>query len=184
MADEKAPAEGAEAAAPAGPKMIMGLPLLTLIFAVLNVAVMGGGLYYVIFVNLLYKKPAITDEQVVNEIKKKEESKKKLLDENGYFTENYAETVITLRSEQGGKPHYATVELSLVCGSENCISQLKGNKAKVEDVFQTAIGSRSYTELSSLDVKFRMKHEILSRINSILKDTAVTDVLFTNFLVQ
>lgn len=181
MADEKA-AEPAEA--PAGPKMILGLPLPQFLFVVINLLIMLGGLGFIVHASLIYKKPAITDDAVVAEIKKKEAARLKKLDESGFYTEPYQEMTITLRGEQGGKTHYATLEAALVCGSENCINQLKENRAKVEDAIQTAMGSRSYTELGSLEVKFRVKHEIMTKVNTFLVDTAVTDVLFTSLLIQ
>ena len=91
---------------------------------------------------------------------------------------------ITLRGEQGGKSRYATMESALVCGSESCKAQVEENKAKVLDIIQTVVSARSYTELTSLESKFRLKHEILNQINSFLKDTAAVDFLFTNFLIQ
>lgn len=184
MADEKAAPEATAEAPPAGPKMILGLPLMQFVFVAVNALVMIGGLAFIVHASLVYKKPAITEDAVVAEIKKKEAARLKLLDERGFFTENYQEMVITLRGEQGGKTHYATVEVSLVCGSENCIAQLKENRAKVEDAFQGVVGARSYTELGSLEVKFRVKHEIMGKINSFLKGTAVLDVLFTNMIIQ
>lgn len=182
MADEKAPDESAKDA-PAGPKLIMGLPLPQVIFAALNLVVMLGGLYFIIQTALLYKKPPITEEQAVKEIEKKE-AKAQETQGSGFFAEPYAEMVITLRTVPGGHNRYATVETTIVCGSEACLAQLKGNKAKVEDAIQSAVSARSYNELGSLEVKFRVKHEILGRVNSFLKDTAATDVLFTNFVVQ
>lgn len=178
MADEKA---NEEAAPPAGPKIILGLPLPKFIFVALNVLVMLGGLGFVVWASLLYKKPVITDAQVVKEVTKKAPTE---AIPEGIFIENYPEMTITLRSQQGGINRYATVEVSMLCGSQSCLDQVKANKAKVEDAIQTALSSRSYAELGSLEVKFRVKHEIAGRVNSFLQNAAVVDVLFTNFIVQ
>jgi len=181
MADEKAP-ESEKEEAPAGPKKILGLPLPQFAFLAINILVMLGGLGFIVWASLVYKKPAITEEQAVKEITKKAEKKPE--ETPGVFVENYPEMTITLRSQQGGKTHYATVEVSLVCGSSACFDQVKANKAKIEDAIQTSMSARSYAELGSLEVKFRVKHEIAGRVNGFLKDAAVVDVLFTNFLVQ
>lgn len=183
MADEKSPDGAKKEDAPAGPKLIMGFPLPTVIFAVVNLLVMAGGFYVILQAALLYKKPPITDSQAVKEIQKKEEKEVVVLGD-GFFTESYPETTITLRGQRGGRSRFATVEVSVVCGSEECLRQVKGNKAKVEDAIQTAVGARSYAELSSLEVKFRVKHEILTAINGFLEKTAAVDILFTNFVVQ
>lgn len=180
MADEKDAKE--KEAAPAAPKKILGMPLPQLAFAVLNLIVVLGGLAYTIQISLLYKKPAITESQVQEEIKKK--LVKKVEPENGFFTESYSELIINLKGQQGGKPHFVQTEVAIACGSEKCLQQIKENKAKVLDAIQTVISQRSFTELGSLEAKFRIKHEIQTMVNSWLKDTAVTDVLFTTFLVM
>jgi len=183
MADEKK--EGEEAEAPKGPKLIMGLPLVIFIFLALNVVIMLGGTGYIVWAMLLFKKPPITNTQVVTEIQKKVEKKLPSVVSNGeLFIENYAEMTVNLRSQTGGKNHYATVEVSLACATENCQNQVKGIKAKVEDTVQSAIAARSYTELNSLETKFRLKHEITQKVNSFLKDAAIVDVYFQNFVVQ
>jgi flagellar FliL protein len=182
MADKEAPKDKEEKdEVPAGPKKILGLPLPTFAFVAVNVLVMAGGLGFVVWASLLYKKPRITDEQVVKEVQK---AAVKEAPATAFLTESYPEMTITLKSLQGGKNRYATVETVIVCGSEECLAQVKGNKAKIEDAIQNGISSRSYSELTSLEVKFRVKHEILSKVNSFLKDTAATDILFTNFVVQ
>lgn len=182
MADEKAAAP-ADAAAPAGPKLIMGMPLPAFLFVVVNVLVMLGALGFIVHASLLYKKPAITDEQATAEITKVE--KKKVVETGDeVLVISYPETTITLRGEQGGKTRYATVESAIVCGSEECQSQINENKAKVQDTIQTVMSARSYTELTSLETKFRVKHEILNQVNAFLKDTAAVDFLFTSFLIQ
>jgi len=181
MADEKDKAEKPADDAPAGPKKIMGLPLLQFVFVAVNILVVVGSVYMITQISLLYKKPAITDAQVVQEIQKKV---KKVETGDGFFTEAYPEMMINLKGPVGGKLHIAQVETAIVCGSEACIAQLKENKARIEDAIQGVISQRSYTELGSLEVKFRVKHEILNIVNGWLKNTAATDVLFTSFTVN
>lgn len=175
--DEKAEKEEA----PAGPKKIMGLPLPLFGFVAGNVLVMLGGLGFIVWASLIYKKPRITNEQVVQEVKKAAAPKEA---PTAFLTETYAESTITLRGLQGGKNHYATVETVVVCGTDECLAQVKGNKAKIEDAIQSSLSARSYAELNSLEMKFRVKHEILTKVNSFLKGTAATDLLFTTFVVQ
>ncbi len=180
MADAKAEKEEV---APEGPKRILGLPLPIFIFVAVNLLVMLGAFGFIVYATLVYKKPAITEDMAQSEITKKEK-KIAALPEQGYIAISYPEMTISLRSEQGGKTHYATIEATLVCGTAECEAQVKENKAKVEDAIQTVMSARSYLELSSLETKFRVKHEILGQVNSFLKDTAAVDLLFTSFLIQ
>jgi flagellar basal body-associated protein FliL len=181
MADEKAPAEAVKDEAPAGPKMIMGMALPTFLFVAVNVVVMAGAFGFIVQASLFYKKPAITDAQATAEIQRAE---KKIVTGDEVIAVSYPEMTVTLRGEQGGKTHYATLEASVICGSEACKEQVDENKAKIQDAIQTVMSARSYTELISLETKFRVKHEILNMVNSFLKETAAVDLLFTSFLVQ
>ncbi|HEY8280802.1 MAG TPA: flagellar basal body-associated FliL family protein [Bdellovibrionota bacterium] len=185
MADDKAAAGKEEAAdaAPAGPKMVMGLPLMTFLFFAVNLLAMAGGLGFIVYSSLIYKKPAITESQVQAEINKVEQ-KKAVQVGSDFITIPFAETIITLRGEQGGKPRYAVLEAVFVCGSADCEEQIRENKAKVEDAIQTVFGARTFTELSSLNTVFRVKHEVLGKVNSFLVDTAAVDLLFSSFLIK
>lgn len=181
MADEKA--EKKEAEAPAGPKKILGMPMMQAILVLGNVLVVLGAFGYIVWASLIYRKPAITEPQAVKEIVKKVETEETVAVE-GVFTESYPEMTITLESQKGGRNRYATVEVVLLCGSEECLAQVKANRAKIEDAIQSTISSRSFSELASLEVKFRVKHELVGKVNSFLRGVAVVDVLFTNFIVQ
>ena len=183
MAEEKNAAEKDVSDVPVGPKLIMGMPIPVFAFVALNVLVMAGAFAFIVHASLVYQKPAITDAQVESEVTTAE--KKKAIDlGQEYIVINYPEMTVTLRGQQGGRPHFATVETSLVCGTESCKAQVEENRAKVEDAIQSVLGARSYSELGSLEVKFRVKHEILGHVNSFLKNTAAVDFLFTNLLIQ
>lgn len=185
MADEKPKEAAAAEEAPSGPKLIMGMPLPLFGFVALNVLTMLGGIGYITWVSLLYQKPPITEamasQAIQSKVKQKvehtEASTKEILADLEPMT-------IILKTARGGKNHYIAVHASLSCPSEKCAQQIKALKAKVEDTVQTAFAARSFTELSQLETKFRVKHEIITRINAYLTDTAITDLYFNEFLVQ
>lgn len=180
MAEEKKEATAAEV--PKGPKIIMGLPLISFLILAINSLVLLGGFGYVYWVSMIYKPPMITEHVAQEEIKKVAKKAVEIGDE--YLIDAHQERTITLSGAKGAKLHYAVIEFALVCGNESCLQQVKLNKAKVDDIVQTALGRRTYTELGSLEIKFRVKHEIITEINGFLKDTVLKDFLFTNFLIQ
>ena len=185
MAEEKDKADAA-AEAPAGPKIIMGMTIPVLAFVALNVLTMLGGLGYIVFASLLYKPKPILEEQVVAEISKKVE-KKSAADGTGdgdIHVEAFAEMTVNLKGVTGGKNHFATVEPALECSSAGCLAQVKQYKAKIEDLIQTKIASKSFTELGALETRFRLRHEIIQEINTFITDGAVTNLYFTSFVVQ
>ena len=170
--------------APSGPKVIMGLPLLLFIFFTLNILVTLGALGLIIHSQLIYKKPPITDDQVETELQKKIDTKKVDSEKASVFTEVFPPMTINLRGQQGGRGHFASVETVILCPTDVCLAQVKTFRAVIEDSIQESIGAHSLSEMASLETKFRIKHEILSKVNSLLKGTAATEVLFTSFVVQ
>ena len=195
MADEKkdaaaaapaaTPAAGGEAEAPAGPKLIMGLPLPLFAFTAVNLLAMIGGIGYIIWVSLIYQKPPITEEYASQDIQKTLEQKVADHEVNAQeILVPLSEMTILLKTARGGKSHYITVKAFLSCPSQDCADQAKALKAKADDAIQTAFSARSFTELSQLETKFRIKHEIITKVNSFLKDTAITDLYFEEFIVQ
>lgn len=184
MADKE---EKTEAAAPAGPKMIMGMTIPVLAFALINLLTMLGGLGYIVFASLLYHPKPILDEQVVAEIAKKAE-KKAAADatagDGDIHVEAFSEMTVNLKGVTGGKDHFATIEPALECTNAACIEQVKEYKAKIEDLIQSKISTKSFTELGALETRFRLRHEIIQEINSFITAGAVTNLYFTSFVVQ
>lgn len=199
MAEEKkpeaapaapAPKDAAAAAAPAAevkpPRLILGFPLLVAVLLVLNLLVMTGGVGFLGWYKLVRKTPVLTETQAAKEIEAKVAPKTAVAvpHGDGKYLETYAERTINLRSMRGALSHYVTLEIVLECPTEECLRQAKNLRSKVEDTIQSAISRRSYTELSSLEAKFRLKHEMLSKINGFLRDTVATELYFTSFIIQ
>jgi flagellar basal body-associated protein FliL len=183
---EKEP-EPAAAEAPAGPKMIMGMTIPVLAFVLLNVLTMIGGLGYITFTSLLYKPKPILEEQVVSEISKKADKKSSADAKSGdsdLQIETFSEMTINLKGVTGGKNHFATIEPALECSNSACMSQVKDYKAKIEDLIQSKISAKSFTELGALETRFRLRHEIIQEINVFVTEGAVTNLYFTSFIVQ
>ena len=130
MADEKPAAEEA----PAGPKLIMGMPLPVFLFVVLNVVVIGGAFYFIVNASLIYKKPAITEEQAAAEVTKAEKKKAVTTGEE-ILTISYPEMTITLRGEQGGKTRKisdATIEAAITAEIRLILQGIKPNETLLE----------------------------------------------------
>lgn len=188
MADDKKEAEAtAEAAAPSGPKLIMGMPLPIFGFLVLNALVMLGGFGYIFYVSMIYKPKPILEEQAVTEITKKVDKKSAASDASGgagVFIEQFQEMVVNLKVGVGSKSHFANIEPAIECSNAACIDQVKEYRARLEDLVQTKIASKSFTELNALETRFRLRHEFIQEANTFITAGAVTNLYFTSFLVQ
>jgi flagellar basal body-associated protein FliL len=184
MADEKKPAEGAAAEAPKQPKIILGFPLPIFILIALNLLVMSGGLGYLTWFKILRKSPVLTEESAEKQVLSAAKPAVTTPVNTGIFTEVYPERTINLRSARGGTSHYVTVEVAIECGNEECQQALKAIRAKVEDTIQSSFAQKSYTELSTVDAKFRMRHQMLEKINSFLLKSPALDLYFSSLIIQ
>lgn len=183
MADEKK--DEAAAAAAMGPKTIMGMTIPVLALIAANLIVMLGGVGYIVYVGMVYKPKPITEAQVVAEVTKKIEKKTANAETDGdIHVEAFSEMTVNLKTGAGGKNHYATIEPAIECSNAACVDQVREFKAKIEDLIQTKIASKSFTELNALETRFRLRHEIIQEMNTFITEGAVTNLYFTNFVVQ
>lgn len=174
---------GAEAEKP--PMRIAGLSLPVFILALLNFLVMAGGLGAVVYFRLIYKPPIITEQMAMQEVEKENNKVKEAEAElDTRKTLDLPPLIINLRTERGGKNHYASVKVVIECSNEACFQELTDAKPQLLDSVQSTIAKRSYSELIQGYTKFRIRHEITRLANSITTQGDVTNAYFSQFTVQ
>lgn len=90
--------------------------------------------------------------------------------------------VVNLNEARGNSYLKATVELEM--DSETLKAELEKRKAQLRDTVLQLLSSKSSQELRALEGKFRLRDELLSRINAMLVNGTVTRVYFTEFVIQ
>lgn len=90
--------------------------------------------------------------------------------------------VVNLITKRGKR--YLRVKISLELDSENVIGELEMKKVVLSDTIIDTLTSRTKQELSTSKGKNRLKDELISRINSSLIDGMVSNVFFTEFIIQ
>ncbi len=98
----------------------------------------------------------------------------------------YLKTTIQLEMDDGGK--------ALPVGGDNkegaeppkspLEQELERRKAQLQDVILALLTSKSSRELQALEGKFRLREELLARINALLVNGSITRVYFTEFVIQ
>lgn len=153
--------------------------ILLVVFAVLNLAVMGGGLFLVHKSTLGWQRPEITEEKLEAE---KIEGEKLGEDATGYvytmdkFTINLnGEPKRTIRLE---------VNLSMLGkeGFEEIIDP--DRRAVARDRIVRLLNDKAFSDLESIQGKLFLKDKIAMEVNGILNKGIVKDVFFTDFVVQ
>ncbi|MBF0181454.1 MAG: flagellar basal body-associated FliL family protein [Magnetococcales bacterium] len=62
--------------------------------------------------------------------------------------------------------------------------ELERRKAQLQDIILALLTSKTSKELQALEGKFRLREELLARINALLVNGSITRVYFTEFVIQ
>ncbi len=172
--------------APRGPMMIMGQSLPVFLLIVLNVICVSGGLGYIYYMKKVYKSPIVKERQELEKIRAaaRKEREALLAVDGQVRILRLPEMNVNLRTQVGGKNHYANFAVALACNNQVCMDELKVFRAKIEDEIQTLVGTRSFNELSMGESIYRLKHSITKKVNSVIREGTVTDTFFYSYLVQ
>lgn len=142
------------------------LPLLILIGA-------GAGLYFSGMLSKLMDSVKGSTEQVV--------SRPERPGPISYF--QLPEILVNLRSD-GPRPVFLKLKISLELDSAEDKETVTKVMPRVVDTFQVYLRELRPDQLQGAAGMFRLREELLARVNAAVKPAAVKDVLFTEMLVQ
>ncbi|MEN9722993.1 MAG: hypothetical protein RJB38_979 [Pseudomonadota bacterium] len=178
MAEEKK--EGAEAAAPK-PKP----PMLVLLLGV-NLLATLGAVGMVVYTKMIYQRPTITEDSERIKLTKKLEKKKPVGPPGALIFKPVTVNLDPARKDSGGqgKVHYATIGFTLATADREAEARLETIRPFIEDTLLTLVGKRDYQELTSVQGRFILRNQLREFANQKAKEVLVTDVYFTEFMVQ
>jgi flagellar FliL protein len=172
MSEAQAPAEGA------APKKKNTGMIMQIAFAVLNLAVMGGGAYMVYASTIGWESPSISEEQAARELASvpDEAEAGPLIYTMDSFTVNLS-----------GEPKRAIrvgVNLQML-GKDGYEEVMEPeNRAKARDRIVRLLNEKNFAEVDSIQGKLFLKDAIAGEVNGILRRGVVKDVFFSDFVVQ
>jgi flagellar FliL protein len=152
--------------------------ILTAVFAVINLAVLGGGAFLVYSSTLGWQNPKITEEAM-------EKDMASVSDDARYAP--YIFTMDKFTVNLGGEPKRTIrLELSLQMLGKEGYEEIMSpdSRAKARDKIVRILNEKTFTELESIQGKLFLKDAIAMEINSVLKEGVVKDVFFSDFVVQ
>ena len=181
MAEEEAEAEGGEAAA--GEEEKKGLPI-KLILIVVGVLALAGGGYFA------YTK--FFQEEVVEETTEEGKEGEGKEGADGEQAEDLPPGVgvmftmdpfvVNLAGSSGKRFLKVTVTMELSSPEVN--PEFEENLQKITDSILVLLSSKSFEDVYSVQGKFKLKDEIVTRVNRFLVIGHVKDAYFTEFIVQ
>lgn len=167
----------ADAQAPA-PKLKNTAMIMQIIFAVINLSVMGGGAYMVYASTMGWESPAISEEQASRELASVAEES-----EAGPLIYTMDSFTVNL----GGEPK-RTIRVGVnlqMLGKDGYEEVMEPeNRAKARDRIVRLLNEKTFSELDSIQGKLFLKDKIAGEVNGILHRGVVKDVFFSDFVVQ
>ncbi len=93
------------------------------------------------------------------------------------------EPFIVNLAEAGGK-RFIKITMELELSNKELENEVKGKIPQFKDHIITVLSSKSMDEVITAEGKFKLKEEIMSRLNQNLRGGTVRNVFFTEFVVQ
>lgn len=152
--------------------------ILQLIFAVVNLSVMGGGAFLVYASTIGWESPKITEEEAAREL-----ASEASMDDTIPMIYTMEKFTVNL----GGEPKLSIrLEVNLqMLGKEGFEEVMEPeNRAKARDGIVRLLNEQSFAELDSIQGKLFLKDKIASEVNGLLKKGVVKEVYFSDFVVQ
>ncbi|MFM6929127.1 MAG: flagellar basal body-associated protein FliL [Bdellovibrio sp.] len=156
----------------------MGM-ILQVVFAVINLSVMGGGAYMVYASTMGWESPKITEEDASRELASVSSGEAEL-----------APMVYTMDKftvNLGGEPK-RTIRLEVnlqMLGKDGFEEVMEPeNRAKARDKIVHVLNEQVFNDLESIQGKLFLKDKIAMEVNGILHKGVVKDVFFSDFVVQ
>ena len=171
MAEEDDLLEELEAAeAPAAKKKPMGM----IIGIIVGLLALGGGGYYA-YMTYFQEKP-VEELPVEGAVEKVEE----VVNLGAMFPLD--PFIVNLAGSKGKR--FLKVTISLELSTPEVHAELKENIQKVTDSILVLLSSKSFEDVYSVRGKFKLKDEVVTRVNRFLVVGHVKDAYFTEFIIQ
>jgi len=151
-------------------------PVKIIIFSTLFLFLFGGG-FFVWKGGLLAKFLPNVDKQAI-EGEKGDESAKS--DIGPIYS---LDTFIVNLMEADGK-RYLKSRLDLELNNDGVVLEVEKRLPQIRDSILTMLSSKSFDDIHTLEGKFLLRTEIISMLNQHLKTGQVTNIYFTEFIIQ
>lgn len=172
-ADAEGAEGGAEGAAEAGGKKKKSKLMLFVIIGVVVLLAAGAGLYFSGILGTLTGKPAATAE-------KKEDAPPPAKAAIFY---DLPDMLVNLNSP-GRKTNFLKITVSLQIESAADQPKIQAVQPRIVDTFQTYLRELRLEDLRGSAGLYRLREELLMRVNEAVAPVKVDDVLFKEMLVQ
>lgn len=158
------------------PKKDFGKLLLP-VFAVLNLAVVGGGAFLVYQSTLGYHSPVEREPAAFEELKKERK--------DGELAESVMFTMPPFTVNLSGTPRrLIRVEMTFEMLDKEGFEEIVRNSPAARDSIVRILNRKTFDDVETIQGKLFLKDQIAVALNQSLKNGVVKDIYFSQFLVQ
>ena len=145
---------------------------------VLLVAMMGGGFF------LMWTKMNSTIAQMQVQNAEGDGTEEEAVEEEAPILPTFKmDTLIVNLADQGGK-RYLRVTMELELSAPEVIEEINLRMPQLRDTILMVLPSKQYSDISGTEGKIALRDELIAKMNAILKKGTVTNIYFTEFVVQ
>lgn len=152
--------------------------LIIIIVAVLVLLAGGGGGYFFL---MKKKSPPPSHKEGEETVVEEKEKEKKVKNEEVFL--NLEDFIVNLQ-EGDRQPSFLKMEITLQIPNQQTLTLIQAKMPIIQDSFQTYLRELRADDLQGSAGIYRLREELLLRINKITFPEKVTDILFREFLVQ
>ncbi len=151
-----------------------GFPIKIIIISFIALLIVGGGL-------TAWKMGVLAKPEGIVETKEANEgNSKKTNNEIGPI--HTLDTFIVNLIGQGRS--YLKTRIELELDNENTIVEINRRLPQLRDKILTTLSSKSFDDISTLEGKYQLRAELMASLNQYLVTGKVTNIYFTDFIVQ
>jgi len=149
------------------------LMLVIIIVSVVFMGIMGAGFY------VLWNKVAPPDPEVQLDPDQTEDVK-----EDDKIRPVHTLTTFVVNLADRGGSRYLRTTLDLELTDEAAVEEVKQRLPQIRNAVLMIIPSKTSKEIKTTEGKTTMRDEIMEKLNSFLKNGSVTNIYFTEFVIQ
>jgi flagellar protein FliL len=151
--------------------------LMLPLFAVLNLAVVGGGAFLTYKATLAYEPPVLREPAAAAELEKKNEAVA--------FTDPVMYTMPGFVVNLAGTPRrLIKVEMTFEMLDKDGFEEIVRNSPAARDTIVRILNRKSFDDVETIQGKLFLKDQIAVALNQSMKAGVVKDIYFNDFVVQ
>lgn len=136
-------------------------------------ALVGGG-FYMMWVKIASLMPP---EEVIEEVVEEEE-------EVVVIGEMFPLDPFVVNLADGNGKRYLRATVQLELAPEQAAATFEQRLPQIRDVVLTILSTKEFEDIRTADGKMSLRTEIITRLNELLNNESVTNIYFTDFVIQ